>query len=47
MSQIDNDGISGATGYLKTDVNGDEIIDGADISLADNNIINSVEKVIP
>ena len=35
------------SGYLKTDINGDDFIDATDYSIADNNAANFVGVVAP
>ena len=44
---IDNDAGNFATGYLPTDLNGDEVIDASDALIADNNSANFVSAVTP
>ena len=45
MTDIDN--LNFVTGYTATDVNGDDIVDLADIALVDTNNLNFVSKVTP
>lgn len=43
---IYNDAIQLATGYLVTDLNGDEIVDGTDALIADNNAFLFISKIV-
>jgi len=42
MNDIDNAASTGVTGYVVTDLNGDETVDASDLSIADNNIIAGI-----
>lgn len=47
ISLIDNDAFSSSSGYIKTDLTGDDFTDVDDISVADNNILRNVYAVKP
>ncbi|NTU99445.1 hypothetical protein HGA64_05600 [Candidatus Falkowbacteria bacterium] len=47
MTPVDNDSANFATGYLVTDINGDNLVDLSDIGVVDTNNLNFVSKVIP
>jgi len=47
MAYIENDAFIFASGYIRTDINGDRIIDGTDQAIVDNNAVNFVGKVVP
>lgn len=47
LSMIDNDSYVFASGYKKTDINGDRFVDASDASIADNNASNFVQSVRP
>jgi len=36
-----------ATGYIQTDLNGDQVIEGADFSIAENNAANYISIISP
>ncbi len=46
-SQIDNDVNAFVTGFIVTDLNADDIVDGSDLLIADNNASNYVSVVAP
>ncbi|MEO8211210.1 MAG: hypothetical protein ABI840_11685, partial [bacterium] len=47
LSAVDNDAFNFVTGYVKTDVTGDNVTDASDYALADNNAFNFVAKSVP
>ena len=47
MSLIDNDGANFVTGYVNSDVTGDELVDASDAALVDNNGLNFVYSIHP
>lgn len=47
VSAIDNDAFNFVTGYVNTDVTGDNVTDASDYALADNNAFNFVTKIVP
>ncbi|MBS1551212.1 MAG: hypothetical protein JST15_03970 [Bacteroidetes bacterium] len=47
ISIIDNDVIRALSGYLISDLNGDFITDADDMSIAENNSLNNIIKIIP
>jgi subtilisin-like proprotein convertase family protein len=47
LSSIDNDAFNFVTGYVLTDITGDEVVDASDASIADNNAFNFVSRIIP
>ncbi len=46
-SIIDNDAYNFVTGYVVSDVTGDEVTDGSDAAIVDNNAYNFVTKATP
>jgi len=47
VSLVDNDALSGVSGYAITDLNCDGIVDVSDLSIIDNNSTNSVSVITP
>ena len=47
LSETDNDAFNSASGYVRTDVTGDDFVDAGDVSIVDNNAFNSVSAVTP
>ncbi len=47
LSDIDDDVFIFATGYLKTDLTGDNNVDVSDLTIADNNAFNFISKIVP
>ena len=47
VSEVDNDAYNSLSGYIRTDVTGDDFVDAADVSIVDNNAFNSVSAVTP
>jgi len=47
VSEVDNDASASLSGYISTDLTGDNFADAEDISIADNNSYNSVIAVKP
>ncbi|HMS64780.1 MAG TPA: metallophosphoesterase [Ignavibacteria bacterium] len=47
VSSVENAVSNSLTGYLNTDLNGDEFSDAADLSIVDNNKTNSVAVIAP
>ena len=47
LQQIDNDAIAFVTGYVQSDVDGNNFIDATDASITDNNAANFVGIVRP
>ncbi|MEO6694236.1 MAG: hypothetical protein ABIY50_01755, partial [Ignavibacteria bacterium] len=47
VSAIDNDAFNFVTGYINTDVTGDNVTDASDYAIADNNAFNFVTKSVP
>ena len=47
LSTIDNDAFNFVTGYVNTDVTGDNVTDASDYAIADNNAFNFVTKSVP
>ena len=44
---IDNDAFNFISGYVTTDVTGDDNVDGSDGAVADNNAANFISKITP
>jgi hypothetical protein len=44
---VDNDAYNSVSGYVRTDVTGDDFVDAADMSIVDNNAFNSVSVIRP
>ncbi|MBL8007394.1 MAG: hypothetical protein JNJ56_07670 [Ignavibacteria bacterium] len=47
ISNVENDILVSAAGYLNTDLTGDDFVDASDLSIAENNATNSVNVVNP
>lgn len=47
LSSIDNDAAEFLTGYVQTDITGDDIVEASDLSIADNNAAEFVTAIIP
>jgi hypothetical protein len=47
ITQIDNDALNFAKGYLSTDTNGDGVIDANDMNHSDNNAAVFIAKIVP
>lgn len=47
LSMVENAASQSLSGYVDTDVTGDDFVDGSDISIVENNATNSVAAVIP
>ena len=47
QSDTDNDSFAGLSGYVVTDVTGDDFVDAADVSIVDNNVFSAVSVVRP
>ncbi len=47
MSLADNDAYNFITGYVSTDVNGDDFVDATDLSIIDNNAFNTISLIRP
>ena len=47
VSETDNDAFSSVSGYVRTDVTGDDFVDAGDVSIVDNNAFNAVSVVTP
>ncbi|MBK7160943.1 MAG: hypothetical protein IPH77_20965 [Ignavibacteria bacterium] len=46
-SAVDNDAAESLSGYVSTDVNGDDFVDAGDVSIVDNNAALSVSVIAP
>ena len=44
---MDNDAFSSVSGYVNTDLNGDDLVDATDVSIVDNNAFNAVSVIRP
>ncbi len=44
---MDNDAFNFVSGYVNTDVTGDNVVDAADLGIIDNNAFNYVSKITP
>ena len=47
MSEVDNDAYNSVSGYVRTDLTGDDFVDAEDLSIVDNNAFNSVSVIRP
>ena len=47
LSETENDAFNSVSGYVRTDVTGDDFVDAADVSIVDNNAFNQVSAVTP
>ena len=47
LAAVDNDNTNFVTGYVPTDLTGEQIVDGSDLAIVDNNNIAFVGKVVP
>ena len=47
LAAIDNDNTNFVTGYVDTDLTGEQIVDGSDLAIVDNNNTAFVGKVVP
>lgn len=47
LSDADNDALNSVSGYVPTDVTGDDFVDAGDVSIIDNNATNSVSVITP
>jgi hypothetical protein len=47
ISVIDNDALNTLSGYVVSDLTGDDFVDANDISIVDNNSLNSVSVITP
>jgi hypothetical protein len=47
VSLIDNDAVNFVSGYVVTDITGDNFVDASDFSIADNNAANFVSVSRP
>lgn len=47
VSEIDNDAFNFVSGYVPSDLNGDNVSDVTDLALCDNNVFNFVGAVMP
>lgn len=47
LSDADNDALNSISGYVPTDVTGDDFVDAGDVSIIDNNATNSVSVINP
>ena len=47
LSETYNDANNSLSGYVSTDVTGDDFVDATDMSLVDNNTFNSVSVITP
>jgi hypothetical protein len=47
VSAVDNDANNSLSGYVNTDVTGDNFVDAADVSIVDNNAFSAVSVVRP
>jgi hypothetical protein len=46
-SETDNAAFNSLSGYVRTDVTGDDFVDASDLSIVDNNVSNGVTEVAP
>lgn len=46
-SETDNDAYNSLSGYVRTDVTGDDFVDASDLSIVDNNVSNGVTVAAP
>ena len=47
LASVDNDNTNFVTGYVVTDLTGEQIVDGSDLAIVDNNNTAFVGKVVP
>ena len=47
LSDVDNDALNSVSGYVRTDVTGDDFVDAADVSIVDNNAFIGVSAIVP
>lgn len=47
LSAVDNDVFNFISGYVRTDVTGNNVTDANDLAITDNNVFNFVHKLIP
>ncbi len=47
LGLIDNDAYNYVTGYVATDLTGNNFTDALDLAIADNNVYNFVSKITP
>ena len=47
LSLIDNDAFNFASGYIPTDINGDDVTDLSDGLITENNAVNFITKISP
>ena len=47
LSEVDNDAENSLSDYVKTDVNGDDFVDSADLSIVENNALLGIFVVNP
>lgn len=47
LSEVDNDALISAIGYIKTDITGDDYVDNSDLSIVENNAAISVSVISP
>ena len=47
LSSVENNAAEGLSGYVITDVTGDDFVDAGDLSILENNSVNGVSAVIP
>ncbi len=47
LSLVDNDVFNFATGYVVTDITGNNVTDAVDLAITDNNAFNFVSKITP
>ena len=47
LAAVDNDNLNFVTGYVPTDLTGEQIVDGSDLAIVDNNNTAFVCKIVP
>ena len=47
LAAVDNDNTNFVTGYVATDLTGEQIVDGSDLAIVDNNNTAFVGKIVP
>ncbi len=47
LSAVENDATSSLSGYLTSDLTGDDIVDAGDLSIVENNSILGVSVITP
>lgn len=47
LSEAENDANNSLTGYVNTDVTGDDFVDGGDVSLIENNVVLGISVIAP